>query len=164
LLGKYLEANGITASIHRIAGSVEIAPAMGVAEAVCDLVTTGGTLLTNGLREVAVIASSSAVMIGNPALPRERQRLLVRLLLRVDAVIRARQYKYIMLNAPRKALPAITRLLPGMKSPTVSGLRMKGWVSVQSVVKETQFWDVIDELHELGAQGVLVLEVEKMVF
>jgi len=164
LLSRYLRENKVKARIHRIAGSVEVAPAMGVADAVCDLVTTGSTLLSNGLKEVASIASSTATLIGDPHLSQDQKSLVDGLLLRINAVIRAREYKYILLNAPRRSLDAICRLLPGMKSPTVSSLKDRGWVSVQSVVRETQFWEMVEKLHDLGARGILVVGVEKMVF
>jgi ATP phosphoribosyltransferase len=164
ILADFLERRGVNARIRRIAGSVEIAPAIGMAEAVCDLVSSGSTLLSNGLREVETVFQSSAQLVATPELPAQKSELLERLLLRIQAVLRARTHKYILLNAPELALEEICRLLPGMKSPTVSRLNQPGWVSVQSVVKEEEFWEMVDRLHEMGAEGILVLGLEKMVF
>ena len=140
------------------------APAIGVADAVCDLVSSGSTLLSNGLREVETVFESSAQLVATPHLHASRKALLDRLLMRIQAVLRARTHKYILLNAPKDSLKDICRLLPGMKSPTVSYLNQPGWVSVQSVVAEEEFWEMVDRLHELGAEGILVLGLEKMVF
>lgn len=164
ILADFLQRRGVSARIRRIAGSVEIAPAIGVADAVCDLVSSGSTLLSNGLREVETVFESSAQLVATPHLPANKKALLDRLLLRIQAVLRARTHKYILLNAPEAALEEICRLLPGMKSPTVSRLNQPGWVSVQSVVAEEEFWEMVDRLHELGAEGILVLGLEKMVF
>lgn len=164
ILAEYLKAKGVKARIRKVAGSVEIAPAIGVADAVCDLVSTGSTLLSNGLREVDTVFRSSAHLVASPELPRGKEILLERLLLRIQAVLRSRTHKYILLNAPGESLKAICQLLPGMKSPTVSPLKEPGWVSVQSVVREAAFWEIVDQLHELGAQGILVLGLEKMVY
>jgi len=164
ILADFLDRNGIRARIRRIAGSVEIAPAIGVADAVCDLVSSGSTLLSNGLREVETVFESSAQLVASPGLGGDQVTLLDRLLLRIRAVSRARTHKYILLNAPEDSLEPICGLLPGMKSPTISRLNQPGWISVQSVVPEEAFWGVVDRLHALGAEGILVLGLEKMVF
>ena len=164
ILADFLDRNGIRARIRRIAGSVEIAPAIGVADAVCDLVSSGSTLLSNGLREVETVFESSAQLVASPGLGGGQAALLDRLLLRIRAVLRARTHKYILLNAPEDSLKPICGLLPGMKSPTISRLNQPGWISVQSVVPEEAFWGVVDRLHALGAEGILVLGLEKMVF
>jgi len=164
ILRDFLKRHGVRARIRRIAGSVEIAPAMGFADAVCDLVSSGSTLLSNGMREVETVFASSAQLVANLKLASDQSVLLERLLLRIRAVLRSRTHKYILLNAPETSLASICRLLPGMKSPTVSRLNEPGWVSVQSVVNEEAFWEVVDRLHELGAEGILVLGLEKMVF
>ena len=164
ILSAYMEHCGVNARIRKISGSVEIAPAIGVADAVCDLVGTGSTLLSNGLREVETVFRSSAHLVAAPDLPAGKEKLLDRLMLRIQAVLRSRTHKYILLNAPEVSLDAICRLLPGMKSPTVSPLKEAGWVSVQSVVPEEAFWEIVDRLHGLGAEGILVLDLEKMVF
>lgn len=162
ILNNYLRGQGINAAIEEISGSVEIAPGIGLADGVCDIVSTGSTLLMNGLREVETILHSEAVLISNPGLRGEKQTVLARLRFRIQAVQNARQNKYILLNAPDEALDAICALLPGMKSPTILPLAEKGWSSVHSVVKEDTFWEVIDGLRRAGAQGILVCPIEKM--
>ncbi len=163
ILNEYLKQKGITADIFSLRGSVEIAPAIGLADAICDLVSSGSTLLSNGLKEVITIMKSSAVLISNKTLPTAKQKLLSKFVLRIQAVLRSKEYKYILLNAPSESMDNISKLLPGMKSPTVIPLREKGWVSVHSVIKESQFWSIIEKLRELGAQGILVMSVEKMI-
>jgi ATP phosphoribosyltransferase len=163
LLKRYLKKNKITAEIHEISGSVEIAPGIGLADAICDLVSSGSTLLTNGLREVEVVLQSEALLIGNRNLNQEQLRILERLLFRLHAVRKARHNKYILLNAPDAQLPEIIKLIPGMKSPTILPLAQKGWSSVHSVIDEDAFWDSIERLKAAGAQGILVVPIEKMI-
>jgi ATP phosphoribosyltransferase len=163
ILGEFLKGNGISSQIHEISGSVEIAPGIGLAEAVCDLVSSGSTLLTNGLKEVYTVLHSEAILIGRSGLCEEKQSLVSRFLLRINAVNRARNNKYILLNAPDEKLPEICNLIPGMKSPTILPLAAKGWSSVHSVVNEDEFWDIIENLKRNGAQGILVVPIEKMV-
>lgn len=163
MLGKFLKGKGVQAQIHEISGSVEIAPGIGLADAVCDLVSTGSTLLSNGLKEVEVIFRSEAVMIGRPGLEAEKQAILDRLHFRMKAVLKARNFKYILMNVPNRSVEKVISLLPGMKSPTVMPLAEEGWSSIHSVVKEEQFWEMIEELQLAGAEGILVSPIEKMV-
>jgi ATP phosphoribosyltransferase len=163
ILNDYLAENGITADVHVISGSVEIAPAIGLADAICDLVSSGSTLLSNGLKEVAVILKSEAVMIANRQLDTEGCKILDKLMFRLNAVMTAKTSKYVVLNAPNEAVDAICRVLPGMKSPTIVPLATEGWSALHSVINEDQFWDVIDDLKAAGAQGILVVPIEKMI-
>ena len=163
LLQKYLDENKIEAEIHEISGSVEIAPGIGLADAICDLVSSGSTLFTNGLKEVEVILQSEAVLAANNNLSEENVALLEKLLMRINSVKTAKNNKYIMLNAPNEQLKNIFALLPGMKSPTVVPLAESGWSSIQSVVNENDFWEVIEKLKQYDAQGILVLPIEKMI-
>jgi ATP phosphoribosyltransferase len=163
LLGNYLKENNITAEIEEISGSVEIAPGIGLADAVCDIVSSGSTLMTNGLREVATIMKSQAVIISNKNLDDHKQNILNKLLFRIRAVKNSKENKYILLNAPLEALQEICKILPGMKSPTILPLEEKGWCSIHSVVKEDEFWDRIDQLKNAGAEGILVIPIEKMI-
>ncbi|MGB4844211.1 MAG: ATP phosphoribosyltransferase [Ferruginibacter sp.] len=163
ILQKYLEEKGSDAEIHEISGSVEISPGIGLAEAICDLVSSGSTLFTNGLKEVEVILKSEAVLAANRNLTDENKVILEKLLLRINAVKTAKNNKYIMLNAPNSQLKNIFSLLPGMKSPTVVPLAEEGWSSVQSVVNENDFWEVIEKLQQYEAEGILVLPIEKMI-
>jgi ATP phosphoribosyltransferase len=163
LLTGFLKKNNITAEIEEISGSVEIAPGIGLADAVCDLVSSGSTLLTNGLKEVETILKSQAVIIGNKNLSEEKKMILSSLLFRIRAVKNARENKYILLNAPESAISDICKILPGMKSPTIVPLVEKGWCSLHSVVKEDEFWDRIDQLRAAGAEGILVIPIEKMI-
>ena len=163
LVSQFLEKNGIRADIHEISGSVEIAPGIGLADAIVDLVSSGSTLFMNGLREVETVLKSQAVLVRNEHLGPEQQQLLERFLFRIRAVKKARDNKYILLNAPNEQLPEIIRLLPGMKSPTVLPLAEAGWSSVHSVLSENDFWEIIERLKEAGAQGILVVPIEKMV-
>lgn len=163
ILQQYLDENKIAAEIHEISGSVEIAPGIGLADAICDLVSSGSTLFTNGLKEVEVILQSEAVLTANKNLSAENTVLLDKLLMRMNSVKTAKNNKYIMLNAPNKQLENIFSLLPGMKSPTVVPLAESGWSSVQSVVNENDFWEVIEKLKQYDAQGILVLPIEKMI-
>lgn len=163
LLQKFLNENNLKADIHEISGSVEIAPGIGLADAICDLVSSGSTLFTNNLKEVEVILNSQAVLVANKNLSAENQKILDNLLLRINAVKAAKNNKYIMMNAPDHQLKNICALLPGMKSPTVVPLAERGWSSVQSVVNENDFWDVIEKLKHYEAQGILVVPIEKMI-
>jgi ATP phosphoribosyltransferase len=163
LLSDYFEKNKINAEIEEISGSVEIAPGIGLADAVCDIVSSGSTLLTNGLKEVTTILKSQAVIIGNKNLTKEKKEILARLLFRIRAVKNAKANKYILLNAPESAVDEICRILPGMKSPTILPLVEKGWCSLHSVVTEDQFWERIDQLKAAGAEGILVIPIEKMI-
>jgi len=163
ILQDFLNRNNCNAEIHEISGSVEIAPGIGLAEAICDLVSSGSTLFTNGLKEVETILYSEAVLTANKNLSEEKQAILEKLLFRINAVKAAKNNKYIMLNAPNHQLNNIFTLLPGMKSPTVVPLAEEGWSSVQSVVKENDFWEVIEKLKQFEAEGIIVLPIEKMV-
>lgn len=163
VLDTYLRRKKIKADIHEISGSVEIAPGIGLADAICDLVSSGSTLFTNGLREAEVVLNSQAVLIANKKLNKEKLALLDKLLFRIRALREAGSNKYILLNAPNNKLSKIASILPGMKSPTIMPLAQKGWSSVHSVVKEDQFWEIIEQLKNAGAQGILVLPIEKMI-
>lgn len=163
LLSRHLEANGINADIHEISGSVEIAPGIGLADAVADLVSSGGTLLMNGLKEVETILQSQAVLIQVPNLCEAKRKILDKLLFRIRAVKKSKKNKYILLNAPNEKLDKIISLLPGMKSPTILPLAESGWSSVHSVLSEDTFWDIIEQLKQNGAQGILVVPIEKMI-
>lgn len=163
ILQKFFDEKGIKVSIEEIGGSVEIATGIGLADAIFDIVSTGSTLLMNGLKEVEVVTKSEAVLISNASLSEEKQAILERLLFRIKAVKSALENKYILLNAPNSAIEDICKVLPGMKSPTILPLAEEGWSSLHSVVKEDEFWDVIDKLKAFGAQGILVVPIEKMV-
>jgi ATP phosphoribosyltransferase len=163
ILAKYLKKNKVSAEIHEISGSVEIAPGIGLADAICDLVSSGSTLFTNGLKEVEVILRSEAALVANKDLSAGKALILEKLLFRINALRAAKKNKYILLNAPNKKLNTICKILPGMKSPTVLPLAEKGWSSVHSVVQEDEFWDIIEKLKANGAQGILVVPIEKMI-
>lgn len=163
LLQQYLDKNKVTAEIHEISGSVEIAPGIGLADAVADLVSSGSTLFMNGLKEVETILKSQSVLIRNVNLSEEKLALIEKLLFRVRAVKKAKRYKYILLNAPNNQLEKIISLLPGMKSPTVLPLAETGWSSVHSAINEDEFWDKIEALKAAGAEGILVVPIEKMI-
>jgi ATP phosphoribosyltransferase len=163
IVRKFMEEKGVNAEIHEISGSVEIAPGIGLADAICDLVSSGSTLFMNGLKEVETVLKSQAVLIRSSDLNEEKQRLLDKLLFRIKAVKRSKNNKYILLNAPNDKLSEIIGLLPGMKSPTVLPLAESGWSSVHSVLKESDFWEIIEKLKEAGAQGILVVPIEKMI-
>lgn len=163
LLNKFLEKHQVTAEIHSISGSVEIAPSIGLADAICDVVSTGSTLLSNGLKEVECILKSEAVLIANTLLNKGKNELLQKLRFRIDAVRKSKHNKYILLNAPNDKLESICKILPGMKSPSILPLAEPGWSSVHSVVNEDQFWEIIEQLKKEGAQGILVLPIEKMI-
>ncbi|MBN9293122.1 MAG: ATP phosphoribosyltransferase [Flavobacteriia bacterium] len=163
ILTHFFSEKNIAVSIEKLSGSVEIATGIGLADGIFDIVSTGSTLLMNGLKEVEVITKSEAVLISTPSLPPDRKEILERILFRINAVKQGSSNKYILLNAPNESLDAISGLLPGMKSPTILPLAEPGWSSLHSVVQEEQFWDIIDQLKKLGAQGILVLPIEKMV-
>jgi ATP phosphoribosyltransferase len=163
ILKKYLAEHGVSADIHFLSGSVEIAPSIGIADAIFDIVSSGSTLISNGLKEVEVAMRSEAVIIANRDLDDEVKAILANLLFRIRSVMAASNNKYILLNAPNEHLEEIISVLPGMKSPTVMPLAEEGWSSVHSVLKESTFWEVIGSLKELGAEGILVIPIEKMI-
>ena len=163
ILTAFLKKHKIKAEIHEISGSVEIAPGIGLAEAICDLVSSGSTLFTNGLKEVETVMKSEAVLIANSSLSKAEKAIVDKLIFRIQAVRKAKKNKYILLNAPNKNLDKIISLIPGMKSPTILPLVEKGWSSIHSVVLEDEFWEVIEKLKAHGAQGILVAPIEKMV-
>jgi ATP phosphoribosyltransferase len=163
LVKKFLQQQNIQAEIHEISGSVEIAPGIGLSEAIVDLVSSGSTLFMNGLKEVEVILKSEAVLVKHNSLNEVQQALLDKLCFRIRAVRKAKNNKYILLNAPNEKLPEIVGLLPGMKSPTVLPLAQEGWSSVHSVLNENDFWEIIEQLKAAGAQGILVIPIEKMI-
>jgi ATP phosphoribosyltransferase len=163
ILSDFLKKNNISAEIEEISGSVEIAPGIGLADGICDIVSSGSTLLTNGLHEVETILRSQAVIIGNKTLDTEKTKILESLIFRIRAVKNAKENKYILLNAPESAIKKICDILPGMKSPTIVPLVEKGWCSLHSVVKEDEFWERINQLREAGAEGILVIPIEKMI-
>lgn len=164
LLGNYLNAQGVQADIHEISGSVEIAPGIGLADAICDIVSTGSTLLSNGLKEVEQIFLSEAVMIAHKGISEEKKAILEKFLFRLTAVRKAKKNKYILLNAPNESLNAIISLLPGISSPTVQSLARPGWSSVHSVITEKDFWEIIEQLKAAGAEGILVMPIEKLIY
>ncbi len=163
LLKQFLKKHAISAEIHHISGSVEVTPGLGLADAIFEIVSSGGTLLGNGLKEVETVLESEAVMIARPDLPPAVESILEKLLFRIRSVQKASNNKYILLNAPKEKLDLIISLLPGIKSPTIMPLAMKGWYSLHSVVSEDDFWQVIDNLKEAGAEGILVVPIEKMI-
>jgi len=163
ILSSYLAEKNIKATIQEISGSVEIAPRIGLADAICDLVSSGSTLFSNELAELETVLKSEAVLISNKNLSSEKQGLLDKLLFRIRAVKKAKNNKYVLLNAPNNKLDAICKLLPGMKSPTILPLAETGWSSVHSVISENDFWNVIENLKENGAQGILIIPIEKMI-
>jgi ATP phosphoribosyltransferase len=163
ILQKYLSSNNITAHIHEISGSVEIAPSIGLADAICDLVSSGSTLFSNGLKEVETVIQTEAKLIANPNLGEEALKILQKLVFRMNAVLKSRKNKYILLNAPNNKLTEICAVLPGMKSPTIVPLALEGWSSVHSVLQEDDFWEIIENLQAVGAEGILVVPIEKMI-
>jgi ATP phosphoribosyltransferase len=163
IVQKFMDEQGVNAEIHEISGSVEIAPGIGLAHAICDLVSSGSTLFMNGLKEVETILHSQTVLIKSENLSTYKQQLLDKLLFRIKAVKKSKNNKYILLNAPNEHLDEIISLLPGMKSPTVLPLAESGWSSVHSVLNENDFWDIIEKLKAAGAQGILVIPIEKMI-
>jgi ATP phosphoribosyltransferase len=164
ILQQYLDAKNVAASIHVISGSVEIAPGIGLADAICDIVSTGSTLLSNGLKEVEQIFQSEAVLIKNKNLTAEKSEILHQLLFRLESVKRAQKNKYILLNAPNESLNKIIALLPGINSPTVQPLAKEGWSSVHSVITQKDFWEKIQQLKDAGAEGILVMPIEKLIY
>jgi ATP phosphoribosyltransferase len=163
ILSKYLKEKGIQATLHDISGSVEIAPSIGLADAICDLVSSGSTLMMNGLKEVETILKSEAILIAAPQLNAAKQGILEQLNFRFDALLRAKSHKYILMNAPNQNIPQIIELLPGMRSPTVLPLAESGWSSIHTVVSESEFWSIIEQLKAAGAEGILVTSIEKMI-
>jgi len=163
ILSDFLQQKGIKADIHEISGSVEIAPSIGLANAVCDIVSSGSTLLSNGLKEVETVFKSEAILISSPHLSDDKKKILDSLLFRIKSVQAAKNNKYILLNAPNDKVTDILKLLPGMKSPTVLPLAESGWSSIHSVINENEFWHIIETLQHAGAQGILVIPIEKMI-
>ena len=163
IVRQFLDKQGVKAGIHEISGSVEIAPGIGLADAICDIVSTGSTLLSNGLREVEIVMQSEAVLIASPEIGAGKQNILDQLLFRIEAVNSAKNNKYILLNCPDTAIEKITSVIPGMKSPTIMPLARKGWSSLHSVVNENDFWEKIGQLKSFGAEGILVIPIEKMI-
>ena len=163
ILGDYLKENNINAEIHEISGSVEIAPSIGLAEGICDIVSSGSTLMMNGLKEVEQIFKSEAVLIANPNLKDWQNDIVQKLVFRINAVQKGKSNKYVLLNAPNESLDKIVSLIPGMRSPTILPLAQSGWSSVHSVLNEDQFWENIEELRAAGAEGILVVPIEKMI-
>lgn len=163
ILIDFFAKNNISVFVEEISGSVEIATSIGLADAVFDIVSTGSTLLMNGLKEVATVTKSEAVLISNPNLTPENQAILDKLLFRMQAVREGKQNKYILLNAPNSAIERICSLLPGMKSPTILPLVKKDWSSLHSVIKEDDYWEIIEQLKNLGAEGILIIPIEKMI-
>jgi ATP phosphoribosyltransferase len=163
ILKSFLEKNNICAESHVITGSVEIAPGIGLADAIFDIVSSGSTLVSNNLREVEIVMQSEALLIGNPNLSEEKREIMEELLFRFDAVKAAQGKKYIMMNVPNSQLEAVISVLPGIKSPTVMPLAQGDWSSVHTVLDEKRFWEIIGKLKSLGAEGILVLPIEKMI-
>ena len=163
ILGDFLSKFNIQAEIHEISGSVEIAPSIGLAEGICDIVSSGSTLMMNGLKEVEEIFKSEAVLIAHKNLSEDKFAIVEKLLFRMNAVQKGKSNKYVLLNAPNESLEKIIQLIPGMRSPTILPLAQEGWSSVHSVISEDQFWENIEELRAAGAEGILVVPIEKMV-
>jgi ATP phosphoribosyltransferase len=163
LVQKYLDEHNVKAEIHEISGSVEIAPGIGLADVVCDLVSSGSTLFMNGLKEADTILKSQAVLIKHKNFTAEQQQILDRLLFRIESVKKAKKNKYVLLNAPNDQLEKIVSILPGMKSPTILPLAKEGWSSVHSVIEESDFWNMIEQLKNAAAEGILVIPIEKMI-
>jgi len=163
IVQQFLDKHKIQAGIHEISGSVEIAPGIGLADAICDIVSTGSTLMSNGLKEVETVIQSEAVLIATPELAPAKKEILDKLIFRINAVQSAKNNKYILLNCPDEAIEKITSLIPGMKSPTIMPLSRKGWSSLHSVVNENDFWEKIALLKSFGAEVILVIPIEKMI-
>jgi len=163
IIKEFLRKNNLEAEIHEISGSVEIAPGIGLADAICDIVSTGSTLMSNGLKEVETVIKSEAILIAGNELDSDKQQILDKLIFRLKSVNAAKNAKYMLLNAPTDKVDDICTVLPGMKSPTVLPLKNTGWSSIHTVINEDEFWDKIDKLKELGAQGILVVPIEKMI-
>ena len=162
-LRAYLRKQGVAAEIHEISGSVEIAPSIGLADAVCDLVSSGSTLFKNGLEEQEVILRSQAVIAASPRIDADRRSILDRLVFRVKSVLTARNQKYLLMNVPNDRVATIAKMLPGMRSPTVLPLAQDGWSSVHTVISEDSFWEIIDQLRAAGAEGILIVPIAKMI-
>lgn len=162
-LRQFLDRHNLQADIHVISGSVEIAPNIGLADAICDLVSTGNTLFRNGLKEAEVMVKSEAALFVRDALPAAKQGLLDQLVFRLKSVLAAGNNKYLLMNAPNDHVDEIIRMLPGMKSPTVTPLADRQWSSIHTVIQEDRFWEIIDQLKSHGAQGILVIPIEKMI-
>ena len=160
---EYFSSKGMTVDIHQISGSVEIAPNIGLSDAIVDIVSSGSTLFKNGLKEVEVILKSEAVLAVSPQISLESKQILDKLQFRIQSVLRSRKSKYILMNVPNEKIDLITKILPVLKSPTVMPLSQEGWSSLHSVIEEDTFWEVIDQLKEAGAEGILVCPIEKMV-
>jgi ATP phosphoribosyltransferase len=163
IVQRFLDTHNIKAGIHEISGSVEIAPGIGLADAICDIVSTGSTLMSNGLKEVETVMQSEAVLIASPQLAQSKKEILDKLIFRFEAVQSAKNNKYILLNCPNESIKLITDVIPGMKSPTIMPLSRAGWSSLHSVVNENDFWEKIDLLKSFGAEGILVIPIEKMI-
>lgn len=163
ILSNFMKKNGINADIHVITGSVEISPGIGLADGIFDIVSSGSTLVSNNLREVATVMQSEALLIGNWNMDEEKHRILNEMLFRFEAVRSAQDKKYVMMNAPKDKIEAITNVLPGIKSPTIIPLADEHWCSIHTVLDEKRFWEIIGKLKELGAQGILVTPIEKMI-
>lgn len=163
ILDAFMKSNGVKAEVHVITGSVEVAPGIGLADAIFDIVSSGSTLISNRLKEVEVVMRSEALLIGNKNMSKEKKEILDELLFRMDAVKTAEDKKYVLMNAPKDKLEDIIAVLPGMKSPTVMPLAQDGWCSVHTVLDEKRFWEIIGKLKALGAEGILVLPIEKMI-
>ena len=163
ILDSFMKSNGVKAEVHVITGSVEVAPGIGLADAIFDIVSSGSTLVSNRLKEVEVVMRSEALLIGNKNMSKEKKEILDELLFRMDAVKTAEDKKYVLMNAPKDKLEDIIAVLPGMKSPTVMPLAQDGWCSVHTVLDEKRFWEIIGKLKALGAEGILVLPIEKMI-
>lgn len=162
-LQQFLDREGVHAEVHQISGSVEIAPNIGLADAICDLVSTGSTLFKNNLEEKDVILRSEACIVSRASLPDAEQVILDKMLFRIESVLKARKNKYLLMNAPDVSIPEIIELLPGMKSPTIMPLAEKGWSSIHTVISEDKFWDIIDALKDKGAEGILIVPIQKMI-
>jgi len=163
ILNKYLADNNVKSELHVISGSVEIAPGIGLADAIFDIVSSGSTLVSNRLKEVEVVMQSEALLIANNDLSEEKQTILNELIFRFEAIQAAEGKKYVLLNAPKEKLDQIIEMLPGMKSPTITPLAEEGWVSVQTVIEEKHFWEIIGKLKSMGAEGILIIPIEKMI-
>ena len=162
-VNKYLRLKNVKAKIHKISGSVEIAPNIGLADGICDIVSSGSTLFKNGLKETEVILRSEAVLASAKNLSTDKRQIIDKLVFRIESVLRAKNSKYILMNVPNEKIDAVSEILPVLKSPTVLPLAKEGWSSLHSVIDEDQFWEVIDELKEAGAEGILVVPIDKMV-
>jgi ATP phosphoribosyltransferase len=162
-LQSYLDENGVTADIHNISGSVEIAPNIGLADGICDIISSGSTLFKNGLKEFRVLLKSEAVLARTKKLSPEKEDLLQKFLFRLQTVLRAKNTKYVLMNVPNNKISKVSDIIPGLKSPTILPLAEQGWSSLHSVIEEHTFWEVIDELKDIGAEGILIAPIDKIV-